>query len=74
MPAKVSCVASQVQFTPKTVEIQSDRDKLMFRLRARIDPDRLRAHADAVRSGLPGVTYLRWDPSVTWPEKLQGTP
>lgn len=74
IPAKVSFVASQAQFTPKTVETQTERDKLMFRIRARIDPDRLRAHADAVRSGLPGVTYLRWDPAVEWPKNLQGTP
>ncbi|RTL50674.1 MAG: HlyD family efflux transporter periplasmic adaptor subunit [Bradyrhizobiaceae bacterium] len=74
IPAKVSFIASQAQFTPKTVETQTERDKLMFRIRARIDPERLTAHADAVRSGLPGVTYLRWDPSVAWPQNLQGTP
>ncbi len=74
IPAKVSFVASQAQFTPKTVETQTERDKLMFRIRARIDPERLKAHADAVRSGLPGVTYLRWDPSVEWPQNLQGAP
>jgi HlyD family secretion protein len=73
IPAKVSFVASQAQFTPKTVETQTERDKLMFRIRVRIDPDRLLAHADAVRSGLPGVTYLRWNPAVQWPNSLQGS-
>ncbi len=74
IPAKVSFVASQAQFTPKTVETQSEREKLMFRIRVRIDQDRLLAHADAVRSGLPGVTYVRWDPSIAWPRNLQGSP
>jgi HlyD family secretion protein len=74
IPAKVSFVASQAQFTPKTVETQTERDKLMFRVRVRIDQDRLLAHADAVRSGLPGVTYIRWNPSVAWPGNLQGSP
>ena len=34
----------------------------MFRIRVRIDPALLRAHAEAVRSGLPGVAYVRLDP------------
>jgi HlyD family secretion protein len=74
IPAKVSFIASQAQFTPKTVETQSERDKLMFRIRVRIDADRSRIHAEAVRSGLPGVAYLRTDPGVVWPNNLQGQP
>jgi HlyD family secretion protein len=73
IPAKVSFVATQAQFTPKTVETQSERDTLMFRIRAKIDPERLRARADKVRSGLPGVTYLLLDPATAWPARLQGS-
>ena len=73
IPAKVSFIASQAQFTPKIVETQSERDKLMFRIRVRIDPERLRGRADIVRSGLPGVTYVLTDPAATWPASLQGT-
>jgi HlyD family secretion protein len=73
IPAKVSFVATQAQFTPKTVETQSERDTLMFRIRAKIDPERLRVHADKVRSGLPGVTYLLLDPATAWPARLQGS-
>ena len=72
IPAKVSFVATQAQFTPKTVETQSERDTLMFRIRAKIDPERLRVHADKVRSGLPGETYLLLDPATAWPARLQG--
>ncbi len=71
-PAKVTFVASQAQFTPKTVETKDERDTLMFRVRVRIDPERLRAHAAEVRSGLPGMAYVRTDPSVAWPPQLQG--
>jgi HlyD family secretion protein len=74
IPAKVSFVASQAQFTPKTVETRSERDKLMFRIRVRIDPDRARDHKLAVRSGLPGLAYVRADPAVAWPKNLQGAP
>jgi HlyD family secretion protein len=72
IPAKVTFVATQAQFTPKTVETKTERDKLMFRIRVRIDPERLRARGDAVRSGLPGVAYVRTDPAVSWPDRLQG--
>jgi len=72
IPAKVSFIASQAQFTPKTVETQTERDKLMFRIRLRIDEQRLLAHANAIRSGLPGVGYVRWNPAVAWPKDLQG--
>ena len=71
IPAKVVFVASQAQFTPKTVETKDERDKLMFRIRVRIDPERLRGRAEIVRSGLPGVAYVRTDPAVAWPPQLQ---
>ena len=72
IPAKVVFIASQAQFTPKTVETQDERDKLMFRVRLRIDPGLLKAHEDEVRSGLPGVGYVKTDPKLAWPEKLAG--
>jgi HlyD family secretion protein len=56
------------------VETKDERDKLMFRVRVKIDPERLRAHADAVRSGLPGIGYVQLDPAVAWPPLLQGKP
>ena len=72
IPAKVSFIATQAQFTPKMVETKDERDKLMFRIRVKIDPDRLRAHAESVRSGLPGVAYVLIEPGVAWPPRLEG--
>lgn len=72
IPARVSFIADQAQFTPKMVETQSERDKLMFRIRVRIDPARSTAHADLVRSGLPGVAYVLVDPNLAWPDHLRG--
>jgi HlyD family secretion protein len=74
IPAKVVFIADKAQFTPKTVETKDERDKLMFRVRVRIDPARLRGRADIVRSGLPGVAYLRTDPHAAWPAQLQPSP
>ncbi len=71
IPASVSFVAAKSQFTPKTVETRSEREKLMFRIKVRIDQDLLARHAEQVRTGLPGVAYVRVDPKVEWPERLQ---
>jgi len=73
MPAKVVFIASQAQFTPKTVETKAERDKLMFRIRVRIDPQRLEGRETMVRSGLSGVAYVRTDASVSWPPSLQAS-
>jgi HlyD family secretion protein len=74
IPAKVTFLASQAQFTPKTVETKDERDKLMFRIRVRVDAELLSTRAEAVRSGLPGVAYVRTESSVSWPPQLQVAP
>ncbi len=70
LPATVSYVADVAQFTPKTVETAEEREKLMFRVRARIAPALLREYIDYVKTGLPGMAYVRLDPSVDWPASL----
>ncbi|MEG8220646.1 efflux RND transporter periplasmic adaptor subunit [Sphingomonas sp. HH69] len=70
IPARVSFVADVAQFTPKTVETASERQKLMFRVKARIDPALLDRHITQVKTGLPGMAYVRTDPRTEWPAKL----
>ena len=41
--AKVSFVAPEAQFTPKQVETRSERDKLMFRVKLSVPPERVLA-------------------------------
>ena len=74
IPARVSFLAPRAQFTPKTVETRSERERLMFRVKLRIDPELLRAHAEQVRTGLPGTGYVRLDPGTAWPSWLQAIP
>ena len=71
IPAKVSFVASVAQFTPKTVETKIERQKLMFRIKAKIDPQLLRKYIDTVKTGLPGVAWVRMDDQAEWPDFLQ---
>lgn len=70
IPAKVSFVASTAQFTPKTVETASERQKLMFRVRARIAPQLLQKYINQVKTGLPGEAWLKIDDQVSWPQNL----
>lgn len=71
IPAKVTFVADVAQFTPKAVETASEREKLMFRFKAHIPPDLLRAHVKKVKTGLPGMAYVRLDPQAQWPDRLK---
>ena len=72
IPASVSFVSDVAQFTPKTVETEVEREKLMFRVRARIAPELLEKHLDQVKTGLPGVAWVRLDPTAPWPIAAQG--
>ncbi len=70
VPAKISFVASSAQFTPKTVETESERQKLMFRVRAQIPRELLLKYQAQVKTGLPGMAWVRLDPQAPWPAKL----
>lgn len=73
IPARISFVADVAQFTPRTVETADEREKLMFRVKARIAPELLRKHIRQVKTGLPGVAYVRLQPAAPWPASLEGT-
>ncbi|MBV5324950.1 MAG: hemolysin D, partial [Rhodospirillaceae bacterium] len=59
------------QFTPKTVETASERQKLMCRVKAQIDRSLLQQHLTQVKTGLPGVAWVKLDAQAAWPSELQ---
>jgi len=69
--AFVSFVSPMAQFTPKTVETAEERHNLTFRVKLQIDPARLREYEALVKTGLPGMGYVRYDENAPWPEFLQ---
>ncbi|HEY8337398.1 MAG TPA: HlyD family efflux transporter periplasmic adaptor subunit [Tardiphaga sp.] len=72
VPAKVSFVSPEAQFTPKQVETRSERDKLMFRIKLRVPPSLIARHLDQVKTGTRGIGYVRLDPNPpNWPDNLQ---
>jgi HlyD family secretion protein len=70
VPASVRFVADVAQFTPKTVETEEERQKLMFRVRAQVPKELLQKYIEYVKTGLPGMAYVRLDPEAKWPEFL----
>lgn len=70
IPASVSFVASNAQFTPRQVETRSEREKLMFRVKVKIEPQLLLAHIEKVKTGLPGEAYIMLGAGAGWPERL----
>ena len=74
IPATISYISPEAQFTPRQVETHSEREKMSFRVKVRIPAPLLRKHLEAVKTGLPGVAYVRTDPQTVWPEALTVKP
>ncbi|MGE4295666.1 MAG: HlyD family secretion protein [Campylobacterales bacterium] len=70
IPAHISYVSDVAQFTPKTVETAKEREKLMFRIKARVDPDLLKRYTEQIKAGLPGRVWVKLKPEAPWPSEL----
>lgn len=70
IPASVSFVAAEAQFTPKSVETTDERAKLMYRVKVRIDPDLAAKWRAYVKSGLTGDSWFLTEPNAVWPQSL----
>lgn len=74
IPAKVSFISPEAQFTPKEIETASEREKLMFRVKVKIDASLLQKHMEKIKTGLPGMAYIRLDSALPWPATLGKVP
>lgn len=74
IPAKVSFISPEAQFTPKEIETASEREKLMFRVKVKIDAALLEKHIEKIKTGLPGMAYVRLDSTQPWPSSLDNVP
>ena len=71
LPNTVSFVATEAQFTPKSVETTEEREKLMFRVKLQADPKVLDQYHKAVKTGVRGLAFVRTDPKIGWPAELE---
>lgn len=71
VPARVSFVSSRAQFTPKQVETRSERERMMFRIKARVPQSLVQEYLDQVKTGLTGMAYVQLDANAAWPAWLE---
>ena len=71
LPNTVTFVATDAQFTPKSVETSEEREKLMLRVKLQGDPKVLAQYHNFVKTGVRGLGFVRTDPKVAWPDELQ---
>ena len=71
LPNTISFVATDAQFTPKSVETAEERQKLMFRVKLQGDPQILNKYHKYVKTGVRGLGFVRTDAKVPWPKELE---
>lgn len=71
VPARVTFIAPEAQFTPKSVETQEEREQLVFRVKLQIPRELLVKFENQVKVGVRGLGFVRTAPDATWPADLQ---
>ncbi|MDE1918593.1 MAG: HlyD family efflux transporter periplasmic adaptor subunit [Sphingomonadales bacterium] len=67
VPAHVSFVSPEAQFTPKFVETSSEREKLSYRVKLQVPADVARRLAGQLKAGMTADGYIRLDRGKAWP-------
>jgi HlyD family secretion protein len=79
IPATVSFISPEAQFTPKFVETASERDKLVYRVKLQIPAAVAAQYEELLKAGATGNGYVRLQANGHWPTGLRlaqadGTP
>ncbi len=69
-PAQISFIASDAQFTPKAVETENERAKLMFKIRLKVPAETALKYRGLLKGGMTGNGYVRMDEQTSWPSNL----
>ncbi|MBE2894914.1 HlyD family secretion protein [Spirabiliibacterium falconis] len=69
-PAKVVYIAAQSQFTPKFVETAEEREKLVFKVKLKIDNETVAKIAPYLKGGMTGNGYVLTAPNASFPPEL----
>ena len=69
-PAKITFVANNAQFTPKSVETTEERAKLMFKVKLQIPVDIALKYKGLLKGGMTAIGYVKYDPQIQWVEQL----
>lgn len=74
IPAYISYISPEAQFTPRQVETRNERAKMTFRVKVRIPEALLTKRLESVKTGVPGVAYVRTSQGAVWPDFLKVRP
>ncbi|MBR7070390.1 MAG: HlyD family efflux transporter periplasmic adaptor subunit [Oxalobacter sp.] len=71
LPCTVIYVSPRNQFTPKEVETKDEREKFMFRVKLKVDPEWIKTHGALAKPGMPGTGWVKTKADADWPSNLQ---
>lgn len=69
LPATISFIATDAQFTPKAVETESERAKLMFKVKLQVPPETAAQLNRLLKGGMAGNGYVRLNTQQDWGEQ-----
>lgn len=70
IPARITFISAEAQFTPKTVQTEDERQKLMYRVKAKFDPELLEKYQKYIKTGVTGEAYIKTDKDMEWPQRF----
>ncbi len=73
LPATITFISPQSQFTPKNVETREQREELVFRVKLSVPRALLARYESRIKSGVRGIGFVRARPEADWPEHLTVT-
>lgn len=65
IPARVSRIDSQAQFTPRDIHMPDERVRLVFGVTLALDNPE-----DRLKPGMPADAWVRWNSATAWPTEL----
>lgn len=65
IPARVSRIDSQAQFTPRDIHMPDERVRLVFGVTLALDNPE-----DRLKPGMPADAWVRWNSATAWPAEL----
>ncbi|MBS6046013.1 MAG: HlyD family efflux transporter periplasmic adaptor subunit [Neisseria sp.] len=69
-PAKIKFIATDAQFTPKSVETVDERAKLMFKVKLQVPRETAVKYNRLLKGGLTGNGFVKTDAKAAWPAEL----
>ncbi len=69
-PAKIKFIATDAQFTPKSVETVDERAKLMFKVKLQVPRETAVKYDRLLKGGLTGNGFVKTDAKAAWPAEL----